>query len=78
MTPNNEIDHNEMDHMPEQDRARDTLRDTAQDIALFRYGIVRQVCDESFTKSKRGTIVRQLASESHQTLNGDMKTISRA
>lgn len=78
MTPSNEMDHNEMDRKMKQDTARDTLRDTAQDIALFRYGIVRQVSDKSLTKSKRGAIVRQLASESHQTLNGDMKTISRA
>ena len=57
---------NEMNHKPQ------------EDVALFRYGIVRQASDASLSKSDRGAIVRQLASESHKTLNGESKTLSRA
>ncbi len=49
-----------------------------EDIALFRYGIVRQASDASLSKSQRGAIVRQLAGESHKTLNGELRTVSRA
>lgn len=48
-----------------------------ESIALFRYAIVRQASDPSLSKSKRGAIVRQLASETHKTINGDLRTVSR-
>ncbi len=50
----------------------------AEDIALFRYGIVRQACDKSLTKTQRGEMVRQLAKETHKTLDGEMRSVSRS
>ena len=32
----------------------------AEDIALFRYGIVREAADETLSKAKRGQLVREL------------------
>ena len=37
----------------------------AEDIALFRYGIVREAADETLSKTKRGQLVRELASIVH-------------
>ena len=48
-----------------------------EDIALFRYGIVIQACNESLTKAQRGAIVRRLASQSHKTPDGKMISVSR-
>ncbi len=42
----------------------------AEDIALFRYGIIREAMDETLSKSKRGQLVRELASMTHRGIDG--------
>ena len=45
-----------MTHHPEEQQ-----RQRAQDIALFRYALVREASDEKLSKQERGRIVRSLA-----------------
>ena len=49
----------------------------AEDIALFRYGIVREAADENLSKSKRGQLVRELASTTHIGIDGVPVVVSR-
>lgn len=48
------------------------------DIALFRYGLIRQAADATLTKSQRGVIVRELAATPHRDPLGRHVMISRA
>ena len=48
------------DHPEEQSRAR------AEDIALFRYALVREPADGKLSKAERGTLVRSLAASTHR------------
>ena len=49
----------------------------AEDIALFRYGIVREAADETLSKTKRGQLVRELASITHMGVDGVPVVVSR-
>ncbi len=49
----------------------------AEDIALFRYGIVRQAADETLSKARRGQLVRELASTTHMGIDGVPVVVSR-
>ena len=49
----------------------------AEDIALFRYGIVREAADETLSKAKRGQLVRELASMAHMGIDGVPVVVSR-
>lgn len=49
----------------------------AEDIALFRYGIVREAADETLSKAKRGQLVRELASMTHPGIDGAPVVVSR-
>jgi putative transposase len=59
-------------HHPEEQQ-----RNRAEDIALFRYALVREAADEKLSKSERGRIVRELAEVSHNGPDGTPTTVSR-
>jgi putative transposase len=59
-------------HHPEEQQ-----RQRAQDIALFRYALVREASDEKLSKQERGRIVRGLAEVTHQGPDGTPTTVSR-
>lgn len=56
---------------------QDQQRKRAQDIALFRYALVREASDETLSKSERGRIVRGLAEVTHTGPDGTRTTVSR-
>ena len=60
-----------MAHHPEQQRQR------AEDIALFRYALVRETSDATLSKQERGRIVRSLAEVTHNRPDGNPTTVSR-
>ena len=49
----------------------------AQDVALFRYALVREATDEKLSKAERGRIVRALAETTHTGPDGTPVTVSR-
>ena len=51
--------------------------DRSEDIALFRYGIIRAAADEGLTKAKRGLVVRALAAQAHTAPSGQEVQVSR-
>jgi putative transposase len=51
--------------------------DRSEDIALFRYGIIRAAADEGLTKANRGLVVRALAAQSHTSPSGQEVQVSR-
>ena len=57
---------------------KDRQRKRAQDIALFRYALVREASDETLSKSERGRIVRGLAEVTHSGPDGTRTTVSRS
>ena len=59
------------DHPEEQSRAR------AEDIALFRYALVREPADDKLSKAERGALVRSLAASTHRGPDGDPVSVSR-
>jgi putative transposase len=64
----------------EQDVARhpqDQQRQRAEDIALFRYALVREASDDQLSKRERGRIVRGLAEVTQQGPDGTAMTVSR-
>lgn len=61
-----------MAHHPEEQQ-----RKRAEDIALFRYALVREASDEKLSKRERGRIVRSLAEVSHNGPDGTAVTVSR-
>ena len=58
-------------HPEEQQRRR------AEDIALFRYALVREASDDKLSSRERGRIVRNLAEVTHQGPDGNLVTVSR-
>ena len=51
--------------------------DRSDDIALFRYGIIRPAADKGLSKAKRGLLVRALAAEPHTGPGGEELRVSR-
>jgi len=51
--------------------------DRAQQIGLFRYGLIRPVADPGLTTRQRGPLVRQLAEQDHLGPFGDRVRVSR-
>ena len=51
--------------------------DRADDIALFRYGALREVSDPALSKAERGRLVRALAAEAHTGPRGEEVRLSR-
>jgi len=49
----------------------------AQEIGLFRYGLIRPVADPALTTRQRGPLVRQLAEQDHVGPFGDRVRVSR-
>ena len=52
------------------DRLEEPKHHRAEDVALFRYGIIREAADEILSKAKRGQLVRELASITHTGVDG--------
>jgi len=55
----------------------DQQRRRAEDIALFRYALVREASDDQLSKRVRGQIVRELATTAHRGPDGTEITVSR-
>ena len=51
--------------MTEHERDRDRRAEVAQDIALFRYALIRQAADPALSTKQRGLLVRALAATEH-------------
>ncbi len=51
--------------------------DRAEDIALFRYGLVRPAADPKLSKAERGALVRALVAQPHTGLGGEVVQVSR-
>jgi putative transposase len=58
-------------HKEEQTRKR------AEDVALFRYALVREAADDKLSKGERGALVRSLAETTHQGPDGNLVSVSR-
>jgi putative transposase len=58
-------------HKEEQTRKR------AEDVALFRYALVREAADDKLSKGERGALVRGLAEATHQGPDGVDVSVSR-
>jgi putative transposase len=52
-------------------------RDRAEDIALFRYALVREAADEKLSSAERGRLVRLLAQATHTGPDGTPVSVSR-
>ena len=52
-------------------------RNRAEDLALFRYALVREASDNRLSKAERGRIVRRLAETTHTGVDGTPITVSR-
>jgi len=50
----------------------------ARDVALFRYGLIRQAADAALTTRQRGALARQLAAAEHVGPSGETVRVSRA
>jgi putative transposase len=53
------------------------MPDRAEDVALFRYGLVREASDGRLSKAERGAMVRALAARSHPGPSGEPVVLSR-
>lgn len=49
-----------------------------RDIALFRYGLIREAADPDLTPAQRGRLVRELAAREHRGPDGDWVTVGRS
>ncbi len=49
-----------------------------RDIALFRYGLIREVADPQLSSAERGRLVRQLAGREHRGPDGQWTTVGRS
>lgn len=49
-----------------------------RDIALFRYGLIREAADVDVTPAERGRLVRQLAAREHRMPDGRWSTVGRS
>lgn len=56
---------------------KEQTRKRAEDIALFRYAIVREAADDKLSKSERGALVRSLAEVTHQGPDDNAVSVSR-
>ncbi len=59
------------------DEHRDDRRRRAEDIALFRYGLVREAAEPALSKAERGRLVRGLAASTHRGPDGSPVQVSR-
>lgn len=49
-----------------------------REIALFRYGLIREAADPELTPAERGRLVRQLAGREHRRPDGEWKMVGRS
>jgi putative transposase len=49
-----------------------------REVALFRYGLIRQAADPELSPSERGRLVRELASREHRGPDGEWTTVGRS
>ncbi|MFU8841652.1 MAG: transposase, partial [Nitriliruptoraceae bacterium] len=49
-----------------------------REIALFRYGLIREAADAGLSPAERGRLVRQLAGREHRGPDGEWKTVGRS
>ncbi len=49
-----------------------------RDIALFRYGLIREAADAQLSAAERGRLVRDLAGRQHRGPDGDWVTVGRS
>ncbi|TVP63852.1 MAG: transposase [Nitriliruptor sp.] len=49
-----------------------------REIALFRYGLIREAADPELTPAERGRLVRQVAAREHRRPNGEWKMVGRS
>ncbi len=49
----------------------------AEQVALFRYQLVREAADPALSTRQRGRMVREIASKAHQGPFGEPVTVSR-
>jgi len=59
---------------PEEDRKRAAR---AEQVALFRYQLIREAADTALSTRQRGRLVRELAGKAHPGPFGDPVTVSR-
>jgi putative transposase len=52
--------------------------DRAQDVALYRYSLIRPLADPNLSAAERGRLVRQMANQVHIGPSGQAVTVSRA
>jgi putative transposase len=52
--------------------------DRAQDVALYRYSLIRPLADPNLSAAERGRLVRQMADQVHIGPSGQAVTVSRA
>ena len=52
-------------------------RGRAEDVALFRYSLIREAADPKLSKAKRGLLVRALADGTHRGPDGEPVRVSR-
>ena len=53
------------------------MTDRADDVALFRYGVVREAADPRISKAERGRVVRSMATITHTGPTGEPVQVSR-
>jgi putative transposase len=49
-----------------------------REIALFRYGLIREAADPGLTAAERGRLVRALAAREHRGPDGEWRTVGRS
>jgi putative transposase len=49
-----------------------------REIALFRYGLIREAADPELSPAQRGRLVRDLAAKEHRDPNGEWTTVGRS
>jgi putative transposase len=49
-----------------------------REVALFRYGLIREAADPELSPTERGRLVRQLASREHRGPDGEWTTVGRS
>jgi putative transposase len=49
-----------------------------REIALFRYGLIREAADPGLKPAERGRLVRQLAAREHRRPDGEWRTVGRS
>ena len=59
-------------------RKKPTRADRAQEVALYRYALIRPLADPALSASERGKLVRRLATQVHLGPFGEPVTVSRA